>query len=148
MSTSDQITWIKLKTWLVFYVFLTLTSQQNALFSTLGSDWFLLFLQPHLHTSTVKLGLVLLTQFLSSPSQQSSFRESVLPATLIDSMEEPSAVTGTLTARVLEHIWKCIYNCHQALLAIHLLLRNPLLPFTCFFFFLWSNLIGLLWQYS
>lgn len=92
MSTSDQVTSL---------VFLTLTSQQKALFNALGSDWFLLFLQPHLHTSTLKLGLVLLTQFLSSPSQQSSFRESVLPATLIDGMEEPSAVIGTLTISVL-----------------------------------------------
>uniref|UniRef100_A0AAQ4PJK2 WDFY family member 4 n=1 Tax=Gasterosteus aculeatus aculeatus TaxID=481459 RepID=A0AAQ4PJK2_GASAC len=62
---------------------------QKALIDSLGSDWFLLFLQPHLHHSTLKLGLVLLTHFLSSPSQQSSFREGVLPATLIEGMEEP-----------------------------------------------------------
>lgn len=80
---------------------LTLTSQQKALYDGLGSDWFLLFLQPHLHASTLKLGLVLLTQFLSSPHQQRSFREGVLPATLVDSMEEPSALTGTLTIRIL-----------------------------------------------
>ncbi|XP_062422362.1 WD repeat- and FYVE domain-containing protein 4 isoform X3 [Pungitius pungitius] len=61
---------------------------QKALIDSLGSDWFLLFLQPHLHHSTLKLGLVLLTHFLSNPSQQSSFREGVLPATLIEGMEE------------------------------------------------------------
>lgn len=71
------------------------TSRQKALFDALGSDWFLLFLQPHLHPSTLKLGLVLLTHFLSSPSQQSSFREGILPATLIEGMEEPFAVMGT-----------------------------------------------------
>lgn len=76
-------------------MFSFLTSQQKALFEALGSDWFLLFLQPHLHPSTLKLGLVLLTHFLSSPSQQSSFREGVLPATLIAGMEEPFAVMGT-----------------------------------------------------
>lgn len=78
------------------------SSQQKALFDSLGSDWFLHFLQPHLHVSTLKLGLVLLTQFMSSPRQQRSFREGVLPATLIDSMEKPSALTGTLTIRILK----------------------------------------------
>lgn len=76
-------------------IFLFLSSQQKALFDVLGSDWFLLFLQPHLHPTTVKLVLVQLTHFLSSPSQQNSFREGVLPATLIDSMEEPFAIMGT-----------------------------------------------------
>lgn len=76
-------------------MFLSPTSRQKALFDALGSDWFLLFLQPHLHPSTLKLGLVLLTHFLSSPSQQSSFREGVLPATLIEGMEEPLVVLGT-----------------------------------------------------
>ncbi len=71
------------------------TSVQKALLDALGSDWFLLFIQPHLHPSTLKLGLILLTHFLESPSQQSSFREGVLPATFIDGMEEPFAIMGT-----------------------------------------------------
>lgn len=79
-----------------------LTSQQ-ALFDALGSDWFLLFLQPHLHASTLKLGLVLLTQFLSNPSQQSSFREGVLPATLVESIAEPTALIGTFSF-MISHI--------------------------------------------
>ncbi|XP_070771661.1 WD repeat- and FYVE domain-containing protein 4 [Enoplosus armatus] len=79
--------------------------RQKVLFDALGSDWFLLFLQPHLHPSTLKLGLVLLTHFLSSPSQQSSFREGVLPATLIEGMEEPNAVMDNLRA----HSWS--YEC-------------------------------------
>ncbi|XP_031730721.1 WD repeat- and FYVE domain-containing protein 4 isoform X5 [Anarrhichthys ocellatus] len=80
---------------------LLMEDRQKALFDALGSDWFLLFLQPHLHPSTLKLGLVLLTHFLSSPSQQSSFREGVLPATLIEGMEEPLAVLDNLRA----HSW-------------------------------------------
>ncbi|XP_078129346.1 WD repeat- and FYVE domain-containing protein 4 isoform X3 [Sander vitreus] len=75
--------------------------QLKALLDALGSDWFLVFLQPHLHPSTLKLGLVLLTHFLSSPSQQSSFREGVLPATLIECMEEPFTVLDNLRA----HSW-------------------------------------------
>ncbi|XP_070696577.1 WD repeat- and FYVE domain-containing protein 4 [Pempheris klunzingeri] len=77
---------------------LLIKERQKALFDALGSDWFLLFLQRHLHLSTVKLGLVLLTHFLSCPSQQSSFREGVLPATLIEGMEEPFAVMDNLRA--------------------------------------------------
>ncbi|XP_010735894.3 WD repeat- and FYVE domain-containing protein 4 isoform X3 [Larimichthys crocea] len=77
---------------------LLIKDQQKAFFGALGSDWFLLFLQPHLHPSTLKLGLVLLTHFLSSPSQQTSFREGVLPGTFIDSIEEPSAVMDNLGA--------------------------------------------------
>lgn len=76
-------------------MFLSFTSQQEAILSVLGSDWFLLFLQPHLHPSTVKLALIFLTHFLSSPSQKSSFREGVIPATFIECMEDPLAVIGT-----------------------------------------------------
>uniref|UniRef100_A0AAQ5XV51 WDFY family member 4 n=1 Tax=Amphiprion ocellaris TaxID=80972 RepID=A0AAQ5XV51_AMPOC len=82
----------------------TLTKFQRV-FDSLGSDWFLLFLQPHLHPSTLKLGLVLLTHFLSSPSQQSSFRDGVLPGTLIEGMEEPFSVMDNLRA----HSWS--YEC-------------------------------------
>lgn len=75
-------------------MFLFSISQQKAFFESLGSDWFLLFLQPHLHPSTLKLGLVLLTYFLSSPCQQNRFREGVIPGTLMESTEEPGAVMG------------------------------------------------------
>ncbi|XP_037638382.1 WD repeat- and FYVE domain-containing protein 4 isoform X1 [Sebastes umbrosus] len=80
---------------------LLINDRQKAFFEALGSDWFLLFLQPHLHPTTLKLGLVLLTHFLSSPSQQSWFREGVLPATLIEGMEEPFSVLDNLRA----HSW-------------------------------------------
>ncbi|XP_034537065.1 WD repeat- and FYVE domain-containing protein 4 isoform X2 [Notolabrus celidotus] len=76
---------------------------QEVLFDTLGSDWFLLFLQPHLHSSTLKLGLILLTHFLWSRSQQSSFREGILPATLIDGMEEPLTVMDNLRVHSWSH---------------------------------------------
>ncbi|XP_068183056.1 WD repeat- and FYVE domain-containing protein 4 isoform X2 [Antennarius striatus] len=79
--------------------------QQKAMFNVLGNDWFLLFLQPHLHPLTLKLGLVLLTHFLSSPSMQTSFREGVLPVTFIDRMDEPFTVMDNLRA----HCWS--YEC-------------------------------------
>ncbi|KAG7513031.1 WD repeat-and FYVE domain-containing protein 4 [Solea senegalensis] len=82
--------------------------QQKSAFDALGSDWFLLFLQPHLHPSTVKLGLLLLTHFLSNPLQQSRFREVTLPGTLIDGMEEAVAVIDNLQA----HSWS--YECPSA----------------------------------
>lgn len=71
------------------------SSQQKVVLEALGSDWFLLFLKPQLHPSTLKLGLVLLTYFLSGPKLQSAFRGGVLPGTLIEGMEEPFALTGT-----------------------------------------------------
>ncbi|KAM3606165.1 uncharacterized protein V6R79_011883 [Siganus canaliculatus] len=73
--------------------------QGKILLDALGSDWFLLFLQPHLHSSTLKLGLVLLTHFLSGPDQQKRFRDGVLPVTLIDGMEEPSSVMDNLRSQ-------------------------------------------------
>jgi len=74
------------------------TRQQEALFQTLGPDWFLLFLRPHLHASTVQLGLVLLTHLLAQPCQLDGFREGVLAGTLIESMEEPFALIGALSS--------------------------------------------------
>uniref|UniRef100_A0A3Q2NX03 WDFY family member 4 n=1 Tax=Fundulus heteroclitus TaxID=8078 RepID=A0A3Q2NX03_FUNHE len=74
-------------------------THQATVFESLGSDWFLLFLQAHLHPSTLKLGLVLLTQFLSSPGQQGSFREGVIPGTLIEGIEEPFVIMDNLRAQ-------------------------------------------------
>ncbi|XP_077351149.1 WD repeat- and FYVE domain-containing protein 4 isoform X2 [Festucalex cinctus] len=82
--------------------------QQNAVYDVLGSDWFMLFLKPHLHSSTLKLGLILLTHFLSCPTQQSSFRDMVLLGNLIDVMEEPFAIIDNLRA----HSWS--YECSSA----------------------------------
>uniref|UniRef100_A0A3B4B9E8 Alfy-like armadillo-like repeat domain-containing protein n=1 Tax=Periophthalmus magnuspinnatus TaxID=409849 RepID=A0A3B4B9E8_9GOBI len=68
----------------------------QVLFETLGCGWFLLFLQPHLHPSTIKLGLALLNQLLLNPSLLSIFREGVSPCSL---MEEPSTALDNLRAR-------------------------------------------------
>ncbi|XP_051935449.1 WD repeat- and FYVE domain-containing protein 4 isoform X1 [Hippocampus zosterae] len=82
--------------------------QQNAVYEALGSDWFLHFLRPHLHSSTVKLGLILITHFLSCPTQQSSFREVVLLGSLINGIEQPFAIIDNLRA----HPWS--YECSSA----------------------------------
>ncbi|XP_008289614.1 WD repeat- and FYVE domain-containing protein 4 isoform X2 [Stegastes partitus] len=108
-SGPASLIWIRNQTLLVLCEILNsdslLIKDQQKAFDSLGSDWFLLFLQPHLHPSTLKLGLVLLMHFLSSPSQQSSFREGVLPGTLIEGMEEPFSIMDNLRA----HSWS--YEC-------------------------------------
>lgn len=71
-------------------------SNQEEVFFALGSDWFLLFLQGHIHTSTVLLVLTLLTHFLSYPNILSKFREGVSPGTLVETMEMPTSITGTV----------------------------------------------------
>uniref|UniRef100_A0A673JM56 WD repeat- and FYVE domain-containing protein 4-like n=1 Tax=Sinocyclocheilus rhinocerous TaxID=307959 RepID=A0A673JM56_9TELE len=63
------------------------TQSLEEVFFALGSDWFLLFLQGHIHTSTVLLVLTLLTHFLSYPSILAKFREGVSPGTLVETME-------------------------------------------------------------
>ncbi|XP_030297212.1 WD repeat- and FYVE domain-containing protein 4 isoform X1 [Sparus aurata] len=112
VSSSDPASLIWIRNQMLFSLCEILNSDsllikdgQKVLFDALGMDWFLLFLQPHLHPSTLKLGLVLLTHFLSSPSQLSGFREGVLPATLVDGMEEPFAFMDNLRA----HSWS--YEC-------------------------------------
>lgn len=71
-------------------------SIQEEVFFALGSDWFLLFLQGHIHTSTVLLVLTLLTHFLSYPNILTKFREGVSPGTLVETMEMPTSITGTV----------------------------------------------------
>lgn len=75
-----------------------LQGKEQVIFETLGSGWFLLFLQPQLHPSTVKLGLILLTHFLSNPSHQRSFRDGVSSSFLLEGMEEPSTAMDNLQA--------------------------------------------------
>ncbi|KAB0349750.1 hypothetical protein FD754_014607 [Muntiacus muntjak] len=52
---------------------------KEEMFLNLGPDWFLLFVQGHVHPSTVVLGLKLLLHFLSSPSLRGRFKDG-LPA--------------------------------------------------------------------
>nr|XP_046257722.1 WD repeat- and FYVE domain-containing protein 4 isoform X2 [Scatophagus argus] len=106
---------------------LLVKDQEKALFKTLGSDWFLLFLQHHLHPSTLKLGLILLTHFLLSPSQQNSFREGIVPATLIDDMEEPFTVTDNLRAHSWSYVCSSI-TCPGFDILRGLLVRHSHLP--------------------
>ncbi|KAM9364693.1 WD repeat- and FYVE domain-containing protein 4 isoform 2-T2 [Pholidichthys leucotaenia] len=101
--------------------------EQKAAFDLLGSDWFLLFLQPHLHTSTFKLGLNLLTHFLSNPSLLNSFRAGVLPGTLILSMKEPFAAMDNLRAHSWSH--ECLSStCPGFEVLRQLLIRHAHLP--------------------
>ncbi|KAM6956344.1 WD repeat- and FYVE domain-containing protein 4 [Aplochiton taeniatus] len=79
--------------------------QQKMFFKTLGSDWFLLFLQPHLHPSTMSLGLLLLTHLLANHKRQNRFREGVSPGILVEGVEEPLVLMDNLQA----HTWS--YEC-------------------------------------
>ncbi|KAJ8361381.1 hypothetical protein SKAU_G00179060 [Synaphobranchus kaupii] len=77
---------------------------QEDMFSALGPDWFLLFTQSHLHSSTVTLALRLLTRFLSYPAILTRFREGISPGTLVANMaEETSAVTDSLKTQSWTH---------------------------------------------
>ncbi|XP_019355019.2 WD repeat- and FYVE domain-containing protein 4 [Alligator mississippiensis] len=51
---------------------------QEEMFSTLGPDWFLLFTQSHLHSSTVVLGVKLLLCFLHNHTLLNMFKEGVV----------------------------------------------------------------------
>ncbi|XP_051772048.1 WD repeat- and FYVE domain-containing protein 4 isoform X3 [Ctenopharyngodon idella] len=77
----------------------TSSINQEEVFFALGSDWFLLFLQGHIHTSTVLLVLTLLTHFLSYPNILTKFREGVSPGTLVETMEMPTSITDNLKSR-------------------------------------------------
>lgn len=72
---------------------------QEEVYFALGSDWFLLFLQGHIHTSTVMLVLTLLTHFLSFPNILAKFREGVSPGTLVETMDIPTSITDNLKCR-------------------------------------------------
>uniref|UniRef100_A0A3B5LV97 Alfy-like armadillo-like repeat domain-containing protein n=1 Tax=Xiphophorus couchianus TaxID=32473 RepID=A0A3B5LV97_9TELE len=101
MTSSDISSHIMAGILIQINLFFLSPSHQATVFQSLGSDWFLLFLQAHLHPSTLKLGLILLTQFLSNPGQQSSFREGVMPGTLIEGIEEPFVIMDNLRV----HSW-------------------------------------------
>nr|XP_055025553.1 WD repeat- and FYVE domain-containing protein 4 isoform X2 [Misgurnus anguillicaudatus] len=78
---------------------------QEEVFFALGSDWFLLFLQGHIHTGTVLLTLTLLTHFLSNPNILVIFKDGVAPGTLVGTMEMPTSITDNLKY----HSWS--YEC-------------------------------------
>ncbi|CAL9687927.1 unnamed protein product [Knipowitschia caucasica] len=70
--------------------------ERQVLFETLGCGWFLLFLQSHLHPSTIKLTLVLLNHFLLSQTLLDSFSEGVSTCSL---MKQPSTALDNLRGR-------------------------------------------------
>ncbi|KAJ8014052.1 hypothetical protein DPEC_G00036250 [Dallia pectoralis] len=80
--------------------------EQKELIQTMGIDWFLLFLQPHLHPSSLCLGLRLLTFVLTNQSERNSFIEGVSPGILLDSMDEPVSVMDNLRSH--EWSWECL----------------------------------------
>ncbi|XP_007478664.1 WD repeat- and FYVE domain-containing protein 4 isoform X2 [Monodelphis domestica] len=51
------------------------SESQEEMFLKLGPDWFLLFIQDHLHPSTVVLGMKLLLHFLYNPSLRARFKD-------------------------------------------------------------------------
>ena len=58
-------------------VLLTWSSFADALQETLGFDWLLLFIQAHLHKSTVVRATRILVTMLSSPPALARFKEGV-----------------------------------------------------------------------
>uniref|UniRef100_A0A3B3TB69 WD repeat- and FYVE domain-containing protein 4 n=1 Tax=Paramormyrops kingsleyae TaxID=1676925 RepID=A0A3B3TB69_9TELE len=62
------------------------------MFFALGPDWFLLFLQEHLHSSTVLRGLKLLACFLSTPVLLTKFRERVTSGSLLQRLQGESPI--------------------------------------------------------
>uniref|UniRef100_A0A4W6C776 WDFY family member 4 n=1 Tax=Lates calcarifer TaxID=8187 RepID=A0A4W6C776_LATCA len=127
ISGPASLIWIRNQLLLALCEILNSDSFLKAVFDSLGSDWFLLFLQPHLHPSTLKLGLVLLTHFLSSPDQQSCFRDGVIPGTLIEGMAEPTAVMDNLRAHSWSH--ECVTTtCPGFDVLQGLLIRHSHLP--------------------
>lgn len=65
------------------------------MFFILGSDWFLLFLHGHVHSSTVLLVLKILVHFLSHQKIRAKFKEAVSSGTLVENMHVLLGVTGT-----------------------------------------------------
>ncbi|XP_072483675.1 WD repeat- and FYVE domain-containing protein 4 isoform X2 [Notamacropus eugenii] len=51
------------------------SESQEEMFLNLGPDWFLLFIQDHLHPSTVVLGIKLLLHFLYNPTLRAKFKD-------------------------------------------------------------------------
>ncbi|XP_035387227.1 WD repeat- and FYVE domain-containing protein 4 isoform X2 [Electrophorus electricus] len=80
-----------------------LNNIQEEVFFTLGSDWFLLFLQRQTHSSTVLLVLQLLIHFLSNPAIMAKFKEGVSLGTLVENMEMPLEIIGNLKTRFWSH---------------------------------------------
>eukprot|EP00062_Callorhinchus_milii_P018807 gi/632972759/ref/XP_007902817.1/ PREDICTED: WD repeat- and FYVE domain-containing protein 4 [Callorhinchus milii] len=76
------------------------SKDQENLFLSLGSDWFLLFLQVNLHPATVILGSKLLLHFLCNPALLAKFRDSMAAnAWLENSAAECNVLMDNLKSR-------------------------------------------------
>ncbi|XP_024594813.1 WD repeat- and FYVE domain-containing protein 4 isoform X3 [Neophocaena asiaeorientalis asiaeorientalis] len=61
---------------------------KEEMFLSLGPDWFLLFVQGHVHPSTVVLGLKLLLHFLSNPSLRGRFKDGLSVGSWVERSSE------------------------------------------------------------
>ncbi|TSK22773.1 WD repeat- and FYVE domain-containing protein 4 [Bagarius yarrelli] len=80
-------------------------NKQEEVFFILGSDWFLLFLQEHIHFSTVLLILKMLVHFLSHQNIRVKFKEAVSSGTLVENMHMRPCVIDNLQ----KHSWSYEY---------------------------------------
>nr|XP_015201808.1 PREDICTED: WD repeat- and FYVE domain-containing protein 4 isoform X1 [Lepisosteus oculatus] len=62
------------------------SKNQEEIFTALGPDWFLLFIQGKIHSTSVLLGVRLLTGFLSNQNILMKFRDGEAPGVLAESM--------------------------------------------------------------
>ncbi|XP_017319576.1 WD repeat- and FYVE domain-containing protein 4 isoform X1 [Ictalurus punctatus] len=74
-------------------------NEQEDMFSILGSDWFFLFLQGHIHSSTMLLVLKMLVHFLSHQNIRAKFKEAVSSGTLVENLHVPLGITDNLQMR-------------------------------------------------
>ncbi|XP_039629915.1 WD repeat- and FYVE domain-containing protein 4 isoform X2 [Polypterus senegalus] len=64
---------------------ISLKDKEN-MFMALGSDWFLLFLQSHLHSTTILLAIQLLLCFLNNPNIKNKFQEGMAAGTWLENI--------------------------------------------------------------
>lgn len=62
----------------MYFHFPVFSRAQEEAFLTLGPDWFLLFTQSYLHSSTVVLGIKLLLYFLHNRLLLNKFKEGIV----------------------------------------------------------------------
>ncbi|XP_062852239.1 WD repeat- and FYVE domain-containing protein 4 [Trichomycterus rosablanca] len=102
-------------------------NNQEEMFFTLGADWFLLFLQGHIHSSSVLLVLRLFIHFLSNQSILATFKQGVRSGTLVENMEMLLGIIDNL--RVQSWSYGCLSSvCPGFTVLSRLLLSHINLP--------------------
>lgn len=84
------------------------------MFFALGPDWFLLFLQEHLHSSTVLRGLTLLACFLSTPVLLTKFREGLTSRSLLQRLQGESPIFLGTAEPLVFHWFLWVTFCTQS----------------------------------